>query len=358
MSQNRITHRNHFVAESYLQRWNNSESKVASYRLLVPHDSMPVWSTKPPRSICYIEHLYTRIQDGGESDEFERYLSRNFEEPARDPMLRALADQRLSPEDWHHLVRFVACHDARTPKQMAQMVELLQRTMQDHLDNTLDEARLKLVSGDPLPEIPPLAEYTSLLPLRLSTIVPDDRRENVTIRAHALIGRSAALYGLTHKLEETIKVLYRQRWTILRAPQGVHWHTSDNPVVKVDIHPNGTYQFSQAWGTPGTLIFMPLSPTHIIYTVIGHRSPQRGEEVSAAYANELQRLIIANAYRYIFAAEVNPSIELQRPRTVDIEAYRNERTYWTNFHTEQTQAENEFNEAHSAHRTSVSTSPR
>ena len=70
------------------------------------------------RGIAYYSRLYTRITSVGPSDDFEKWLEHEYEAPAASALERAVGDERLSPPDWQHLVRFAAAQDLRTPARL------------------------------------------------------------------------------------------------------------------------------------------------------------------------------------------------------------------------------------------------
>lgn len=342
MGQNQITARNHYVPESYLERWASEGRKVWLYRLLVPNQNMRVWDQKSVRSVGAHHHLYTRIVEGRDNDEIENWLSRDFESPARGPISRAIRNERLSVTDWTHIIRFLAAQDARTPVRLTALHQRLTERLPTILNDTLSEVKRALTQRTTVSPQTVGRAYDSLLPVQVEQRQDEGDSEIATLQARVLLGRSTALFGLRVLLDQTIRALNAHRWTILRAPDGIRWLTSDNPVVKVTIETNGRYRFSTAWGVPGTIIFMPLSPTHLLYTVAGSRPSPKGEVVSPEFAEQVQHWIVQNAHRHVFAPEPSTLVEQARPRTVSLDLYSQENQFWSGFHEEQTAAEHEF----------------
>ena len=114
----------HYVPESYLNNWTDSNNKLLRYSLLVPHENYPIWKTSTPNGICKHRHLYTSLIDGKESDSIERWFDTDFESPAAEAIKKAVKEDRLSPKDWELLIKFLAAQDVRTP---ARMFEILKR---------------------------------------------------------------------------------------------------------------------------------------------------------------------------------------------------------------------------------------
>ena len=125
MSQQHI--KNHYVPELYLKRWVTNK-KVQVYRTLVTHSNVPLWKTHSLSAVGYQKHFYSQIISGKQSDEFERWIDKEIESPANEAIEKVVLDQRLSPDDWYVLIKFLALQDVRTP---ARLFEHLERTQKD-----------------------------------------------------------------------------------------------------------------------------------------------------------------------------------------------------------------------------------
>ena len=73
---------NHFVPCVYLKGWAGADGKIATYRLLVPHEKFPLWRRYTPTALAYHTYLYTQTISGAENDDIEIWLDREFEKPA------------------------------------------------------------------------------------------------------------------------------------------------------------------------------------------------------------------------------------------------------------------------------------
>ena len=133
MNETRKEH--HFVPQLYLKPWTNEEGRIWRYRLLVSTDSVPSWGSHTPRAIARQKHLYTQMISRNPQDEVERWFAEEFESPAVEPIHRAVTEQRLTSDDWAHVIRFLALQDVRTP---ARLLEMLKR-WNDELPTTIDE---------------------------------------------------------------------------------------------------------------------------------------------------------------------------------------------------------------------------
>lgn len=338
---------NHYVPSVYLKRFSSSPGKTWLYRTLVSDARVPVWREKFLRSVASQADLYSLAQLGGECDSIERWLDRDFEAPAERSLARAVADERLSPQDWERIVRFAMAQDVRTPARFIESLERWQRQIPPMLDETVQrgvqelerehergEARSRI--GGPK-TVEDTGEY-DLLPISVTKgIDPGDHQG--WIKAEITVGRQLWLFNIRHLLNKTIHRIPKKGWTILVPPKGIRWFTSDNPVVRLNYYPDRTYDLKGGWDNPGSEILFPLSPRHLLYRQAGQRAPRRGEVVSARLACGLLRFIAENAHRSIFAEKVDPIVEALRPRRVSAEQYNSEKEAWERWHRDQSEAE-------------------
>ncbi len=315
-----VTQDNHFVPCVYLRQFTSSAEQVFTYRTLVSHSHIPPWEEKPLKSVAYHTHLYTRTTADGESDEIEEWFSREFESPAKEPLRKATSDAQLTPEDWRHLVRFLAAQDVRTPARFIDNLERWNAQVPQLLDSTLKGAVRELESaketGKPIPYRK--AVNSEYLPLRITPeVVPGQKLGR--LMAEIVVGRQFWLFSMRHTLTKTAEILHEHQWTILSPPENVNWFTSDNPVVRLNYHRPGEYDFKGGWGNHGGEILFPIGPRHLMYTQIGRPIPRRGTVVAPAMTAEIRKLIAENAHRSIFSAGPEHNIEVLRPRVVDSE---------------------------------------
>jgi hypothetical protein len=99
------------------------------------------------------------------------------------------------------------------------------------------------------------------------------------------------------------------------------------------------------WGSPGTEIFLPLDPEHLLFTHIGApRARQRGERMTQAETELIRRFTAEHGWRLILAPDPDDEVQVLRPRTVDRVIFEDERKQWADWHQQQSDAEREFEE--------------
>lgn len=331
---------NHYVPELYLKQWAH-QGKILTYRLLVPHERCPLWKEHSLAGIAYHQHLYTYFAGHGDTDEFERWLDREFESPAVDAIRRVAQEERLRPEHWANLVRFAVAQKVRTPASLRAFLTRQADSLQSLMTETVEHSLVKLEKAYSAGTRPPIAETDSTNPLPLKVAIKQQADGSGVIETQTIIGRRLWLWQVRHILSSTLTRLPRHHWTILHAPEGMTWPTSDNPVICLNFVNEKEYDFKGGWGRRKGDIILPLSPKHLMYTCIGEYPWPRGTVLDEKTALLMRRIIIEHADRYIFATEPS-DIHLLRPRVVSPEACRQERQTWQNWHEEQRQAEVEL----------------
>ena len=336
---------NHFVPCVYLKGWAGADGKIATYRLLVPHEKFPMWRRHSPRALAYHSHLYTQTASGVENDELETWLNQEFETPAEEPLRKARTGARMSRDDWKLLIRFAAAQDVRTPayycEQAKRVDEKFPDLMRSTIETAIKERERAANTGKPAKRNSLPVEERDGLPLNVR-LQPDPSRGG-EVRAEILRGRGLWHWTIRRHLTKNVPALFQHRWTILRPAKGFTWFTSDNPVVRLNFNSLEDYNFSGGWGSPGTEIFLPIDPEHLLFTRIGAlRARQRGERMTQTETELIRRFIAEHAWRLILSREPDKEVPGLRPRTADRNIFEHEHEQWTNWHQQQSEAEREF----------------
>jgi len=333
--------KNHYVPQLYLKRWALDGLRVPTYRLLVPHQNYPLWKPESLNSIPSHRHLYTRLSAGTELDDLEKWFDWEFESPAEKVFQKIDRDDRLTPDDWRVLIRFLALQDVRTPARMQKMLKRMETTLPELMKVTLDEAVAKAQAAADAGQILETTKTRDepLFPISVrSELEPNAEFGRLTVET--VVGRGLWLEMIQHLLNNTINALMLHRWTIIKPPTGVQWPTSDNPVIRLNYNSPTRYDFEGGWGSKGTEILLPLSPQHLLYTRIGERPPQRGSVTPLPFADLICRFIVENAHRYVFSLTENDFLPNIRNRHTDAEAFLREKNEWEKFHDQNVLAEN------------------
>lgn len=318
------------------------DGKVLTYRLLVPHENCEAWKRHSPKSIAKHQNLYTYFSGSEVSDEIESWLDRDFEGPAATSIAKVVNESRLTSQDWSNLFRFALAQSVRTPTGLHSFMKRQNDTLESILTTSMAQSLAKFEEAEDagiVLEQPPIDDSDSKLPLRLHRVKNDCGEEG--FEARVLNGRKLWIWHLERVLKHSIHSLPAYRWTILHAPPGVTWPTTDNPFTNLAISTNGRMSLGGGWGVPGSQLFLPLSPKHLLYTRVGTRPPQRGTTLNIDDAKFFRAVILSGASRYVFAVDTE-EIESIRPRKVSREQFDAEVTAWANWHEAQSKEEEEY----------------
>lgn len=328
---------NHYVPQLYLKQWS-IDGQISTYRLLVQHENIPLWKDHSLRGIAFHQQLYTYVMGQEETDEFERWLDHEFEAPAEEAIRRAVNNKRMKPEHWKNLIRFAVAQDVRTPANLKTFLSRQQETLQALMNETVEDSirwlEEAVESGVKLPANK--ANFFDSFPFKVTVNrAPDGNGEVAT---KIILGRKLWLWVIRHHLTETIEKINHSRWTIVHAPAGITWPTTDNPVIKLNFYNAENYDFSGGWGAPNCDIFLPLSSKHLLHCSVGRKSWPKGTLLDKTTAALIRKIIIEHADRFIFDKK-RSDVHLIRPRVVSSEMFKKEQDVWQSWHREQSEAE-------------------
>ena len=335
-----FTQKNHYVPRLYLKHFADESGYLYRYKTLIPKSNVRKWKRVNIGGVGYHLHLYTRVLADGQTDEIEQWLNRDFETPAEESIGKAVTGDRLTKEDYRLLTRFVAAQIVRTPafliENLPRWRELAEREVKQVSKRIEDRIAQSRYTSESFEEEPsPDTEY---YPFRISSENSPDGK-SVFLKAETVVGRGTWIFAMRHLLINTVHRLSEHKWTILSAEDDLPWFTTDDPVVRLNFRNASDYDFKGAWGVPKTNIFLPLSPSHLLFTQVGERSFQRNEILPRHMAITIRKMIAEHAHRYIFSPAPDNTIPQFRPQIVDADAMKNEQEQWRIWHEEQSAAE-------------------
>jgi hypothetical protein len=116
------------------------------------------------------------------------------------------------------------------------MDETMQRSVRD-LEEAVDRnERLECGSED--------ADALSLFKISIEPL-PDGGGK---LKAETIICRRMWIWQMRHLLTKTLGRVPAHKWTILHAPHGMSWPTSDNPLIRLNFQDSENYDFGGGWG--------------------------------------------------------------------------------------------------------------
>jgi len=225
-------------------------------------------------------------------------------------------------------------------QQAKRLDEYLPRLMETTLKESLRKAEHARTTGQAIATQSMSRAEREGLPLRV--IVNRKPEGDGEIGVEMLRGRQLWLWVIKRHLTKNISALLQHHWTILRPAKGLSWFTSDNPVVRLNYKGTNNYDFLGGWGNPGTQIFLPLDPKHLLFTHIGERPRRYGDSMTREETLRIRRFIAEHAWRMVFAPKPDDQMPVLRARLADSDEFQRERDEWARWHQQQTAAEREF----------------
>jgi hypothetical protein len=329
---------NHFVPQFYLRNFSSTSGEVHEYRTLVSHSSVPLWKPVNVAGTAYEKNLYTRIHRGEETDDIEQWLNRVFESPAKEPFQKVLADGELTNDDWEILLRFLAAQIVRTPAFLVRNLPIWNQMAPAVLKEALGrvhEALKAAASGKELEHED--APHVEFLPVKTERMdLPE--KKLVQFTTTLTVDRRMWFYTMKHTLMGTLKVLHGHNWAILKAPAGLEWFTSDDPVICLNFQSESRYDFGGGWNRARGNILFPISPRHLMFTEMGEK-PYPEKVPSRYHARLIRRMIAEHAYRRIYSLAEDDRVPRLRARIVDSQGFQNDRALWADWYEHQSRAE-------------------
>lgn len=106
-------------------------------------------------------------------------------------------------------------------------------------DNTLKNASKQLEAGQLVVEKQAQkANEDNLLPIKVSV-----ERNFGQVKVDSLVGKGMYLFALKHLLTKTVNVMYKYKWHVIHAADGISFPTSDDPVICMNYSGEHEYDF-------------------------------------------------------------------------------------------------------------------
>jgi len=271
-----------------------------------------------------------------ETDEFERWVSSEIEEPYIRTQNKIFANQRLGADDYESLRRYAMVQSFRVPhyyfSRFLPLAPRLGNVVQKTGEKVMGSFERRIKYGQPLPESKKLTIDKGSPTLKSATFSDGDR---AYVSIEGLLGRKEWLFQTRRIVNMTPK--RKHRWQIIKSLNGYSWFTSDNPVTLLNYQSSKNY--NGGWGQKNTSIFMPISPQYLLYTQVGSK---KIIENSKFFQNLINKMIIENSFLQVYSTAPNADIPKVRPRIVDEQEYSWIQEMLRSWHTMQTESEHDF----------------
>ncbi len=233
----------HYVSQSFLAAWTNT-GRDDGKLLVLDKTTGNTWPSLP-KSVAYETHLYTKEADSPTSaaDPFGVENQLEKVESAAMPILKETARLKRVPigDPFHVLAIFLATQFVRVPRNLDNFAAMTQRFL-THAHNVA-------VSSPKMPKEKRAALISEILELATEVGPGMEIKKN-----HQLVSM------LTLALE-LVPVLLERNWAVLDATEAsADFVCTDAPVILVSAAPPSPH-YGVGFGSPGTLVFCPLSPS-------------------------------------------------------------------------------------------------
>jgi hypothetical protein len=341
-----ITHNSHYVPQATLRRWSDDGTHVHAYRILVSHAKVPEWKKLPIRRVTRQADLYTTLEGDQESDQFEKHITRMYEEPGQDAIEKLLFRQRMTPLDWNRIAKFVALQQMRTPLFFVEFVKRLNEQIPEILANAVKTyvERQEEHSAPPVSAQTHGSNRSNHLgeTLRVSIQPSAGPAGETGITAEVSSARAAWLSTISSMLVRLEKVVCQHRWRVIEPADDAEWPLTDHPVLTLNYFRPDLYDFGAGWSRKGSEFVLPVSPRVAVCTQVGSNN-HGPRTMTLQQTDGIQRFMAERALRWIIArpgaAEWVSSV---RPRTVNADAFATEQEAWRRWHSGHTESEAEF----------------
>ena len=319
---------NHYIPQMYLKQWE-IDGGIYVYNLLVSHKNVPLWTKKPIKHAGSIYNLYMRIEEGAEYDDLEQYFNQHYESLAKLAFKKACDSGKMTSDDWEKMINYVCLQYVRTLSFYLRDYSIMKKVLPKVLRETCENLQKHLAKENRLIEqksdlTKVNNNYESLLPISFRVSPCDDDERNMNLEITTVGGKNYWLMSIMQLLDKDsifYQTIHRFKWSIATAPSGFIWPTSDNPVVLAEEKEQGVYSLSDGIIGKNRFIVFPISPTKILLASEKRRFSFRFE-MDIDCANGIKKLIIDNAFRFVFSKYEDDYVVQYRERTEDESLYK------------------------------------
>lgn len=288
---NMTAKRHHAVPRFYLSRF------AAKDGLIWLHDlhTQSVARVSPNDAIVE-KYLYSPgVGENPKDDAFEKFLAEHVDGPAAPAIARFAEDGVISSDHRQRIALFLAFQELRTPRMrdtvsgmVTQVGERILDILVEHPENmkrTFEEMGTPMSDED------------------LGRLVEGVKSGGIKIEATKMAWLQSAAIA-----SEIASMLESMPWTVVEAPSGVEFLTSDSPIVKVVTDPTVPNHFSGGWLSPAAESTFALDPSHML--VIKPDGTEGRFGVRKAWCKDVNSRLISHARRFVVSRSPDAYVEI------------------------------------------------
>lgn len=283
--------RHHAVPRFYLSRF------AAADGLIWLHDLEDLSSVRvSPNDAIVEKYLYSpEVGENPKDDAFEQFLAQHVDAPAAPALERLAKGDPISPEDRQRIATFVAYQEFRVPRMRDVVIKFMSEIGQRILDLSMNHPEAVKKNFDEMGK--PITDE------KLAKMIEGVKAGGIKIEATKAAWLSAATVA-----NEIAEMLNRMPWTVLDAPAGVEFLTSDAPIVKVLTDPNVPRMYAGGWLSPSAESTFALDPSHTLAIAPDGNEGRFG--IRRAWCKDVNTRVVSQARRFVVSRSRDGYIEV------------------------------------------------
>ena len=298
--------RHHAVPRFYLSRF------AADDGLIWLHDLQTESAVRvSPNDAIVEKYLYAPgVGEDPKDDSFEQFLAQHVDGPAAPAIDRLAKGEAVLSEDRERVAMFLAFQDFRVPRVrdlVTKFVGEVGQRMLEILVNHREAMKRDFEEmGNPIPD----KDLDKLI-------------EGVKLGAIKVEGTKAAWLDMAAAAAEIAEMLLQMPWSVIAAPKGIEFLTSDSPIVKVITDRRVPRFFGGGWLSPSAESTFALDPSHIL--VIRPDGNEGRFGVRRVWGRNVNSRLVSHARRFVVSRSRDSYVDNLAKRRAELLAARVEK---------------------------------
>ena len=282
--------RHHAVSRFYLERFAKDDG------LLWLHDVEAQTAVRVnPKDALVESYLYApEVGENPKDDTFEKFLAERIEGPALRGLERLTNGEEMSSQDRQRIALFVAYQEYRSQQMRDTITDFVTQIGKSILDVSLQNLDYMKNAFEGMGK--PVSDED------LVRMAEAWKSGGIEVEATKAAWLSSA--SIPTKIAE---MLYRMPWTVVVAPDGVEFLTSDTPIVKVVTDPKVPQMFAGGWLSPSAESTFALDPHHVL--VIKPSGAEGRVSARRAWCKDVNTRLISQARRFVVSRSRDDYVE-------------------------------------------------
>ena len=282
--------RHHAVPRFYLSRFAQDDG------LIWLHDIRTQSAVRVhPKDAIVEKFLYSpEVGDNPKDDTYEKFLAEHIEGPAAPALERLASGEEISPEERERIALFIAFQELRVPRVRDAVIKMITEVGKGILDISVEHPDYMKKTFEKMGK--PISDEG------LSKLIEAWKSGGLKVEATKTAWLQAASVA-----PEIAAMLTRMPWTVLEAPIGVEFLTSDTPIVKVVTDPTVPPMLAGGWLSPSAESTFALDPQRILAIKPDGKEGRFG--VRKSWCKDVNTRLISQARRFVVSSSRDDYVE-------------------------------------------------